>query len=239
MKLQTGLLLALVLVSVVSCSGPNSFQGTELDSPDIAPPFRLVNQFGDSVALSDMAGKVVVLTFLYTNCPDVCPLTTETLRRAHVILGNDSNQIEMVAISVDPQRDSVESAYRYSDQRDMLDRWHYLVGSEEQLEPIWKSYWLDPIHETTNSADAPLDVEHGNGDVASRIATLRTSLGLSADDGHELGDVAMLRSAPDSYLVNHTAPVFLIDRKGYRRSLFSSLSLDPQPLVHDIRLLIK
>ena len=224
MKLQTGLFLALVVFSVVSCSGPDSFQGTELDSPDVAPPFRLVNQFGDSVGLSDMAGKVVVLTFLYTNCPDICPLTTETLRRAHMILGDDSSQIEMVAISVDPQRDSVESAYRYSDGRDMLNRWHYLVGSMEQLEPIWKSYWLDPIQETTNSADAPLNEEHGDGEIAS---------------GTSAGDSTLLRSAPDGYLVNHTAPVFLIDRKGYRRSLFSSLPLDPQPLVHDIQLLIK
>ena len=224
MKLQTGLLLALVLISVVSCSGPDSFQGTELDSPDAAPPFRLVNQFGDYVALSDMAGKVVVLTFLYTNCPDICPLTTETLRRAHTILGDDSSQIEMVAISVDPQRDSVESAYRYSDEKGMLNRWHYLVGSEEQLEPVWKSYWLDPIRETTNGASDSLDVEHDNGDIP-----LETGAGGSTPLG----------SAPDSYLVNHTAPVFLIDRKGYRRSLFSSLSLDPQPLVHDIRLLIK
>ncbi|MCE2464071.1 MAG: SCO family protein [Dehalococcoidia bacterium] len=224
MNLQTGLFLALVLISVVSCSGPDSFQGTELDSPDVAPPFRLVNQFGDSVGLSDMAGKVVVLTFLYTNCPDICPLTTETLRRAHTILGNDSNQIEMVAISVDPQRDSVESAYQYSDERDMLNRWHYLVGNEEQLEPIWKSYWLDPIQETTNSADAPLNDEHGDGGIAP---------------GTGAGGSALPRSAPDSYLVNHTAPVFLIDRRGYRRSLFSSLSLDPQPLVHDIRLLIE
>ena len=239
MKLQTGLLLALVVISVVSCSGPDSFQGTELDSPDLAPPFRLVNQFGDYVALSDMAGKVVVLTFLYTNCPDICPLTTETLRRAHTILGKDANHIAMVAISVDPQRDSVESAHRYSDERDMLNRWHYLVGRAEELEPIWKSYWLDPIQETVNSADALLNEEHGDGDIASRIPTLRAGLGLSADDGHDLGDVAILHSAPDSYLVNHTAPVFLIDRKGYRRSLFSSLSLDPQPLVHDIRLLIK
>ena len=224
MKLQTGLFLALVLISVVSCSGPDSFQGTELDSPDIAPPFRLVNQFGDYVALSDMAGKVVILTFLYTNCPDVCPLTTETLRRAHLILGEDSVRIEMVAISVDPQRDSVESAYQYSDERDMLNRWHYLVGSEEELELIWKSYWLDPIQETTNSADVPLNDEHGDGHV---------TLKLDAESG------SLLHSEPNGYLVSHSAPVFLIDRKGYRRSLFSSLSLDPQPLVHDIRLLIK
>ena len=224
MRLKTGLLLVLVLISVVACSGPDSFQGTALHSPDIAPPFRLVNQFGHSVGLSDMAGKVVVLTFLYTRCPDICPLTTETLRRAHLLLGKGSAEIEMVAISVDPQRDSVESAYQYSDERDMLNRWHYLVGSEEQLEPIWKSYWLAPISDATNSVNDSSDDGHGDGDIALKL---------------DAGDGTLLHSAPNSYRISHTTPVFLIDRKGYRRSLFSNLSLDPQPLVHDIRLLIK
>ena len=223
-KLKTGLLLVLVLVSVVSCSGPDSFQGTELDYPDIAPPFRLVNQFGDSVGLSDMAGKVVVLTFLYTGCPDICPLTTETLRRAHLLLGNDSSGIEMVAISVDSEHDSVERAYQYSDERDMLNRWHYLVGSEEQLKPIWKSYWVAPIRDATNSVADPPGDGHDDGHIVLKPGTR---------------DDALLHSVPNGYGVSHSAPVFLIDRKGYRRSLFSNLSLDPQPLVHDIRLLIK
>ena len=214
------LVLGLLLFIAVACSGSASFQGTDLGPGDVAPPFRLQDQFGGSVGLSDLAGKVVVLTFLYTHCPDVCPIMSETLRRAHLILGDDASQMEMVAISLDPQRDSVERAYQYSQERDMLNRWRFLVGSEEQLTPIWRSYWLDPVRDVPALQDDSLDDNHDEGSAG-------TTLGAGATPRHPVGD----------YLVTHSAPVFLIDRQGYRRVLFTDLSLDPQPLVHDIRLL--
>ncbi len=207
--------LVLILLSAASCGGSDSFHGTTLDSSDIAPPFELRDQFGDAVALSDMAGKVVVLTFLYTSCPDVCPLTTETLRRTHILLGDDASRVRMVAISVDPQRDSMERIYEYSDDTDMLDKWHFLVGNEEELERVWTAYWLDPI-----------EGDRAHDDLGEEVV----AAGVLDTDGE---------SAPQGYLVSHTAPVFLIDREGYRRVVFTSLSLDPQPLVHDIRLLLQ
>ena len=198
--------LVLGLMVAVACSGETSFQGLELDSPDIAPPFQLEDQFSNPVSLSDFAGKVVVLTFLYTYCPDICPITTETLRRTDELLGNDAMEVQFLAISVDPPRDTVERAYEYSLERGMLDKWRYLVGTEEQLAPIWISYWLDP------SSD---DSDHGS----------------HSDGSQEEENVG--------YLVSHTAPVLLIDRDGLRRVLFTEVSLDYQPLVHDIRLLMR
>ena len=207
--------LALILLAAASCGGTDSFHGTTLDSSDLAPPFELRDQFGDPVALSDMVGKVVVLTFLYTRCPDVCPLTTETLRRTHVLLGDDASRVNMLAISVDPQRDSIERVYEYSEEKDMLGRWHFLVGSEEELEPVWTAYWLDPIQG-----------DQAHDDLGEEVAAATES------------DTAV-EPAPEGYLVSHTAPVFLIDRDGYRRVVFTNLSLDPQPLVHDVRLLLR
>ena len=74
----TGGLLVLALLAT-ACSGSESFRGTALDTPDTAPPFQLRDQFGQAVSLSDYLGKPVVLTFLYTSCPDICPIVTETL----------------------------------------------------------------------------------------------------------------------------------------------------------------
>ena len=196
-----------VLLAVASCGGAEPFQGTVLESADPAPQFQLRDQFGADVGLSDAAGKVVVLTFLYTYCPDVCPVVTETLRRAHELLGDDVTEIDVVAISLDPERDSVERVHEYSRERDMLGRWRFLVGSEDQLKPVWKAYWLDPVRNVPSAASTA-----------------------EAEDHHSLAD---------DYVITHTAPVFLIDRRGHRRVLFTDLTLDPQPLVHDIRLLIK
>ena len=224
MLIRGGFVLAFLLVVAMACSGPASFQGTALDPPEVAPSFRLQDQFGHTVGLSDWAGKVVALTFLYTNCPDICPVVTETLRRTQQLLGNDASQVELVAITVDPQRDSVERAYQYSQEKGMLDRWHFLVGSEEQLSPIWWSYWLAPVSSVQGRHDGSYDDSHREGTAGPELKGGVGSTGLPSG-----GD----------YLVSHTAPVFLIDRQGYRRVLFINPSLDPDPLVHDIKLLMK
>ena len=218
---------AIVLLSILAgaCSSSESFQGTELDPGNVAPLFKLTDQSSDWVGLSDFSGKVVVLAFVYTNCPDVCPITTETLRRAYVLLGEDTEQVEFLAITVDPDRDSVESAYEYSKEKDMLGKWHFLVGSEDELEPIWTAYWLDPVR-SNGARHADAKVSDGGGK-------------LGADAALDVPGAHTDRAGTDGYLVSHSAPVFLIDREGYRRVLFTDLSLDPSPLVLDILLLLK
>ena len=196
--------------AVAGCATDEAFEGTVLDPADDAPAVSLSDQFGERVALSDFSGKVVLLTFLYTSCPDVCPIVAETLRRAHRLLGKDAARVQIVAVSVDPGRDSVEKAHEYSEQREMQDKWRFLVGTEEELKPIWRSYWLDPV--TTNGAS--------RGDDSSAVSS----------------DVPV---SAGNYLISHGAPVFLIDAQGRRRVLFTNLSLEPRPLVHDVRLLLR
>ena len=208
----------------MSCSQTESFRGTELDPADAAPPFRLTDQFGEAVGLADFSGRVVALAFLYTQCPDVCPIVTETLRRTHQRLGDDAAHVQFLAVSVDPQRDSVDMAHRYSQERDMQHRWRFLVGSEAQLSPVWKAYWLDPVRNTQARQDGPISGDHSEGEDGLK----------SEADAHP--DTGL---AANPYLVSHTAPVYLIDREGRRRVVFTSTSLDPEPLLHDIRILIR
>ena len=186
---------ALLVITVAACSGATAFQGTTLN-PDPAPPFRLQDQYGEHAALSDMSGKVVALTFLYTHCPDVCPIVTETLRRAYILLGDDASRVEFIAISVDPERDTVDRAYSYSQEREMLDKWRYLVGDRGELAPIWKAYWLDPVQDSS----PPQQDAHGDGQD-------------SPPDGNT-GQGGPASPEANSYLITHTTPVFLIDGDG-------------------------
>ena len=205
----------LLVVVTAACSRQDAMVGTVLSSSEPAAPFELRDQFGEPAAIADYSGQVVVLTFLYTYCPDICPAATHRLRQTHELLGDDADRVEFVAISVDPQRDSVERAYQYSLEKGMEDRWRFLVGSEEELSPIWRDYWLDPV------IDVPEDEHDSDG------------------DGDHGGNANATGDSTTPYLVGHTAPVYLIDRDGFRRIVFTQLSLDPQSLVHDIRLLIK
>ncbi len=210
MRLAAWVLGVLTLAAAAAgCASDEAFEGTVLDPADDAPAISLSDQFGETVALSDFAGKVVLLTFLYTACPDVCPIVTETLRRTHQLLGEDAAGVQIVAVSVDPERDSVEEAYGYSEDREMLDKWRFLVGTEEELEPVWRSYWLDPV-----TSDG----------------------GASGHAGSAAGETPV---PAGEYLISHGAPVFVIDTEGKRRVLFTNLSLEPRPLVHDVRLLLR
>lgn len=80
-----------------------------------------------------------MLTFLYTQCPDVCPLTAARLRTVYEQLGAD---VSLPAVSVDPEQDTVAAAYDFSDRPDLLDRWSFLVGDRQQLEAVWKDYFI-------------------------------------------------------------------------------------------------
>src|SRR5262245_5262400 len=77
-------------------ANPSGLQGTDLGS-QAAPDFQLKDQFGKSISLAQFEGKPIVLTFLYTNCPDVCPLTAEKLHTVQTQLGKDVSQVIMLA----------------------------------------------------------------------------------------------------------------------------------------------
>ncbi|HEY7415131.1 MAG TPA: SCO family protein, partial [Ktedonobacteraceae bacterium] len=114
----------------------DALQGTDLGGTP-APDFRLTDQFGKSIALSQLKGKPVVLTFLYTHCPDQCPLIAEKLHSTVQDLGKDAQNVGIIAVSTDPQRDTIAAAMDFSRAHSMQDSWHYLVGTQSTLQPIW------------------------------------------------------------------------------------------------------
>jgi protein SCO1/2 len=195
------LALLAVLWLFLGCATEVSFSGTELTPAQTSTSFALQDQFGQTVSTSSLRGKVVVLTFLYTSCPDICPLTTQTLGMAYNALGDDVKETAFVAITVDPERDTVEQVYRYSEQRAMLQKWAFLTGSREELEAVWRGYYVAAERETSKDSGAQISLE--------------------------------------GYLVGHSPPVYLIDRGGKLRVVSTTPPLVPQPLVHDIRLLLK
>ena len=215
------ILLAIVLTGC--SSSPVEFLGTELTSASPATPFELTDQFGQTARLSDYEGKVVLLTFLYTNCPDICPVVTSQLRDAHEMLGSVADEVVFVAISVDPERDSVEAARAFSESWEMTDNWVFLVGDEEELSPIWKAYYLDPAINSQSREAA--DGDHAHTEDADTQTTHH-------DETSGLG-----QDIESRYLVIHSTPVYLIDREGIMR-VVSTPPLDIESLIHDIKLLV-
>jgi protein SCO1/2 len=111
-------------------------------TPTVAPAFTLNDQFGKPVSLADYRGKAVLLTFLYVDCPDVCPLISAALRSTLDRLGPASRKVQVVAISVDPIGDTPKAVRAYLSARGVLHRFEYLVGSKARLAPVWASYHI-------------------------------------------------------------------------------------------------
>lgn len=155
----------MLLSLLAACSGRPTFHGTPLDPPRDTLDFALTDQFGQPLRLSDLKGQVVVLTFLYTACTDLCPLVTQKLRETVRLLAAEGKRVTVLAVTVDPERDTVSRLADYSRQWGMLDRWRVLTGSAQQLEPVWRYYWVGEIRrEATGSPAAPAayEVQHSS-----------------------------------------------------------------------------
>lgn len=146
--------MVLGLVFGVACGGGKvELPGTVLDRA--APNFRLTDQVGREVTLSDLRGNAVVLTFMYTTCPDFCPTTAEKLRRTWELLGPDAARVRFLAVSVDPRGDTVQAAREFTARHRLPDEvWHYLVGSEAELEPVWAQYGIASVRSPTGALPA-------------------------------------------------------------------------------------
>ena len=105
--------LALVFFVVLPMMRPYTFHGTVLQSPQPSPNFELNAANGRKVSLTDFEGDLVLLYFGYTFCPDVCPATLAELRGALDILGKDAQDVQVIMISVDPERDTPEMLAEY------------------------------------------------------------------------------------------------------------------------------
>ena len=129
----------------------SGLQGTDLGST-VAPDFHLTDQFGKPISLSQFRGEPVVLTFLYAHCPDACPLTAEKLHTTQVQLGKDASHVMMLAVSVDPKGDTPAAVQNFSTQHKLTSNWHYLIGDQTTLAPVWNSYSVDaqPATSTTS-----------------------------------------------------------------------------------------
>ena len=130
-------------------------QGTNLGKTP-APDFRLTDQFGAPISLSQFKGKPVVLTFLYTHCKDLCPLTAEKLHVVMQNLGSDAQKVAVLAVSIDPKGDTTAAALAFSKAHRMEGYWHFLTGTFNALSPIWSNYdvYADTSDQSVNHSFA-------------------------------------------------------------------------------------
>lgn len=106
-----------------------------------APPLELRNYLGERVNIDSYRGKAVLVTFLYTNCPDICPLITSNLRVTLNLLGaKKDKEVQVIAVSVDPKGDTPKAVARFLSEHEMTGRMQYLIGTAGELSRTWEAW---------------------------------------------------------------------------------------------------
>jgi protein SCO1/2 len=175
-------------------AGSAGLRSGAFDPARPAPDFALPTTQGGEFRLSRLLGKVVALTFGYTSCPDVCPTVLAELSQLRVRLGAAAKRVQVVYVSVDPERDTAARLRAYTEQFDKT--FLGLTGAPDQLAPVWKAYGVSVVRR-----DLP-------------------------------------GSKPPTYLIHHSASVFLIDRTG-RLRVMAPFGTPVDDVLHDVRTLLE
>jgi protein SCO1/2 len=176
------------------------------------PRVSLTDQDGNVFDLSQTRGKVVVLSPIYTHCPDICPLITGKMRQIQTKIQSDGlgDRVRLVTFTVDPQRDSPEVLQRYARAYDAgPENWTFLSGSTDQIQVLISALGL----------------------YVERVYSIDNTL---------VPEKALTSPPADSfYLVNHTDRIFLVDRQGRVRALPPGSRAEVDEVVTQIEQLVR
>ena len=196
--LPAALLLA-VAVAVVGCGSSkqakhdstssqkvSQYSGAVANPPKPAPALILKDSTGKKFDLAQYRGKTVLITFLYTHCPDVCPLIAGNLHTSLAQLGSHASRVQVVAVSADPKGDTPKTVAAFLAKHQLTGKMRYLIGSRKALEKVWLRWGIvaKPDPKTPNA------VEHSGlvyGIAASgKITTLYPANFKPADIVHDV-----------------------------------------------------
>jgi protein SCO1 len=227
---------------LASCRDQPELIGTDMEGQQ-APPFMLVDHRGQTVQLSDFEGKAVAMTFIFTNCPDVCPLIVNRMRLAYEDLPDDTKEnVALVAITVDPERDTVEALREYSETRGMgdIDNWYALTADLATLEPLWQAYFVTPGERYPADPEIVAAMESGEHDPEEFAEEQESGEGSAGDptgDDHDHDDHgANDEEEGTAYWLAHTDVMYFIDPEGKVQVLLRG-DYTPEDLANNLKIL--
>jgi protein SCO1/2 len=144
--------LALAAVALGGCGGSGGSKAAKASTDELAgglispvrqaPPFALRDYRGGEVRSSQFRGKVLLVTFLYTHCPDICPAIAGNLKVVTNELKGERKNVHIVAISADPVGDTPRTVSKFLHDHGMTGRMDYLIGNRSQLRRVWKNWFV-------------------------------------------------------------------------------------------------
>ena len=156
MLVPVGLLALVVIALVINQTGSSptsALGGTLATNPYLdpgtatpavaAPAFTLTDESGRQVSLSQYRGKVVILSFVDSECQTICPLTTQAMIDAKAALGRAGSQVQLLGVNANWKSTQVDDVLNYTELHGLTGRWHFLTGGLSQLERVWSAYHVN------------------------------------------------------------------------------------------------
>ena len=238
-------LVVLVTASIIlaGCLGDGEsdvFYGEDIDPSVPADDFVLVDENGDYYSLYQLQGKVIVIAFLFTRCPDICPIVSANLDFVSEELGEKfDSEVAILSITVDPWADNSSVLSAYAEQRGL--NWPHLTVSDSsdltELEDVWRNFGVGlDVYNSDEDSDGVVD----GFDICPR-----TPEGESVDDdgcGLETqqpdGDVKVMHH-PLTYWVDHTTGTIIVDKQMRQRVWWGDTDWNAELVLEDIYLLLE
>lgn len=123
-------------------AGQRIIKREKLDPPEPAPDFELTNRTGEAVSLKSLRGKTVMISFIYTRCPEACPLLPGTYLRLQETFKDevDRGDLALVFITTDPKNDTPQKLQMFTKGRG--GKWYHLTGEESDLKEVWSQFGI-------------------------------------------------------------------------------------------------
>lgn len=194
------------------------------------PHFRLRDESGTWRTPASAGGDVLLVTFIYTHCRDLCPRQAGEIKEAVLAAGGG---VQVYAITVDPEHDTPVQAQAWLKRMGVAGGpVHILLGSRRELEPVWNRFGIVPL--------APTPRDHGPGGYPERRPLVQRPAPAAAHDPYPAFGDGSFRGHPrhgagQDY--EHSAYALLIDQRGRQRVGFPYEQITADGLLADLRAL--
>ncbi len=234
---SSALVLAIVILSAgcLGGDGPEIFYGDVIDPPLAVDEFVLVDENGEYMSFSQFQGKVVVVSFLFTRCPDICPVVSANLAYIAEELGErHGTEVQILTITVDPWTDNSSVLHDYASTRGL--EWPHLTGEVDDLEPVWMNFDVGlTTYDSDVDSDGVADGFDNCPDTPPGEEVDENGCGLETQQTE--GDVTV-KHHPLEYWVDHTTGTIIVDKQMRQRVWWGDTDWNPELVLEDIEYLV-
>ena len=214
----------------------DEFYGEDINPPITVNEFQLIDDKGEIVTMSQFEGQVVVVTFLFTRCPDICPVVSANLAFIAQELGDlHGTSVQILTVTVDPWTDNSSVLGNYADVRGLS--WPHLTGSVEDLEPGWMNFDVGlATYDTDVDDDGVADGFDSCPDTPEGEEV--DNNGCGKDTQQPDGEV-ITNHHPLDYWVDHTTGTIIVDKNMEQRVWWADTDWNPELVLEDILSLVE